>query len=161
MAPGEMNFDPMERELFGNEGINTRLARESIQNSLDADVDRSRRDPIRMRFSLAGIHSPLPSERAAPYLSGLIEHLERINPEHLDDDIAERVLNNNLAEGGVPFLVIEDAGTKGLNGDWLQYNDSDRQTGNENHFFWFFRNIGRSQGRIGQRVVGIGQVGFP
>ena len=162
MAPGEMNFDPMERELFGNEGINTRLARESIQNSLDAVADKSRRNPIRMRFSLAGIHSPLPAERAAPYLSGLIEHLGHINPEHLDDDIAERVLNNNLAAGGVPFLVIEDASTQGLNGDWWQFNDSDQQTGNQNHFFWFFRNIGRSgKGDSDNGSWGLGKWVFP
>ena len=162
MTPDELNSDPMERELLGNGGINTRLARESIQNSLDAVADKSRPDPIRMRFSLAGIHSPLPAKRAAPYLSGLIKHLERIAPEHLDDDITERVLNNNLAEGGVPFLVIEDAGTQGLNGDWLQFNDSDQQTGNDNHFFWFFRNIGRSgKGDSDNGSWGLGKWVFP
>ena len=165
MAPGEMNVDPMEREFFGDETINTRLARESIQNSLDAAANKSKPDPVKMRFSLAGIHSPLPSEKAAPYLSGFIEHLNHINPEHLDEDITARILDSDLAAGGVPFLVIEDAGTQGLTGDWAQFDDLDQPAGpdgNDNHFFWFFRNIGRSgKGDSDNGSWGLGKWVFP
>ena len=160
MAPGEMNHDPMEREFFDNETINTRLARESIQNSLDAAADRSRPNPIRMRFSLAGVHSPLSAEQAAPYLTGLIDHLNCVDHTHLSDDIATRIDNGDLTRGGMPFLVIEDAGTQGLTGDWLQFDDSEYETGQDNHFYWFFRkHRPLRKRRLGQRVLGSWQVG--
>lgn len=73
MSRAEENHDPMERELFEGEPINTRLVREAIQNSLDAGASADRKDanaPVRMRFSLAGIHNPLPAERAGRYFDG-------------------------------------------------------------------------------------------
>ena len=162
MSPGEMNFDPMEREFFGDEPINTRLARESIQNSLDAAVERSSSQPVKMRFSLAGIHSPLPVAQAAPYLTGLIEHLEQVSAEHLDEDITTRISGGDLATGGVPFLVIEDAGTQGLTGSWEQFDDSELQNETDDHFYWFFRNIGRSgKGDSDNGSWGLGKWVFP
>lgn len=67
MTLAEENYDPMERELFESEPINTRLVREAIQNSL------------------AGIHNPLPAERAARYLDGLADHLTYINLTYIND----------------------------------------------------------------------------
>ena len=77
MTLAEENYDPMERELFESEPINTRLAREAIQNSLDAGP-KGANAPVRMRFALAGIHNPLPAERAARYLDSLADHLTYI-----------------------------------------------------------------------------------
>ncbi len=148
MPPSLPNQAPMEREFFVDEPINTRIVRESIQNSLDAGYDRRRRrngspsTPVRVRFSLAGIVNPLLVEQAKHYFSGLEEHLREA--EGLDGDIQRRLGNGGLIDDGVPFLVIEDAGTIGLAGDWQQYDDTDAASARDNHFYWFFRNVGRS-----------------
>ena len=148
MPPSLPNQTPMEREFFVDEPINTRLVRESIQNSLDAGADRVRRRkgdspiPVRVRFSLAGLNDPLPQDRATRYFEGLEEHL-RVT-EGLDGDMQLRLSNGSIIDDGVPFIVIEDAGTIGLIGDWRQYDDLDVSSARQNHFYWFFRNVGRS-----------------
>ena len=144
------NQAPMEREFFVDESINTRIVREAIQNSLDAGADRRRRRrgdapaPVRVRFSLAGINAPLSQERAARYFDGLEEHLRPI--VGLDGNIQRRLANGNLVDDDLPFIVIEDNGTTGLTGDWRQndYDDPSSDSARENHFYWFFRNVGYS-----------------
>ncbi len=159
MAPGEMNHDPMEREFFEGEALNTRLARESIQNSLDAAIQGSN-GPVRMRFSMAGISHPLPAEAAAKYFVGLDEHLACI-PD-MDDEIDASVRKGELSKSGVPYLVIEDAGTVGLTGDWSKFDDPADGTAQVNNFFWFFRNIGRSgKGASANGSWGLGKWVFP
>ena len=159
MSRAEENHDPMERELFEGEPINTRLVREAIQNSLDAGRNDANA-PVRMRFSLAGIHNPLPAERATRYFGGLADHLDQIHD--LDDSIIARLLAGDISDGGVPFLVIEDAGTTGLAGDWEQHDDSPDNPAAGNHFYWFFRNIGRSgKGDADNGSWGLGKWVFP
>lgn len=163
MSRAEENHDPMERELFEGEPINTRLVREAIQNSLDAGANAGRKNtnaPVRMRFSLAGIHNPLSAEQAAGYFDGLADHLNYISD--LDEGINERLLAGEISDGGVPFLVIEDAGTSGLIGNWEQYDDSVANPAESNHFYWFFRNIGRSGKRDADNGSwGLGKWVFP
>lgn len=148
MPPSLPNQAPMEREFFVDEPINTRIVRESIQNSLDAAADKSQRrrsnatNPVRVRFSLSGISAPLPPERAAQYFDGLAQHLR--TAENLDADIRRRLNSPSIVDDGLPFIVIEDAGTIGLTGDWRQFDDTDAASARENHFYWFFRNVGRS-----------------
>lgn len=143
MERGELNRDPMERELFAAETANERLVREAVQNSLDAAISRAdsaAARPVRMRFSLHGVHSPLDVFSAAAYVEGLEEHLQTgLDPS---DDFRKQVRLRGLANSGMPYIVIEDAGTVGLEGDWSQFDDSG-QAG-DNHFYWFFRNVGRS-----------------
>ena len=117
----EINQDPMEREFFGDEPINTRLVRESIQNSLDAGIAKvstapsdMANEPVRVRFSLAGIHNPLSIQQASKYLAGLGPHISAL-PE----------LRNLEMDASMPFIVVEDAGTVGLQGDWEQDKDSE------------------------------------
>ena len=145
MARGELNQDPMERELFADEPINERLVREAIQNSLDASLTRvgaSTGGPVRVRFSLQGIRNPLAPTAAAPYLHGLTDHLVAgLDPT---DDLRRRIADRGLAGEQMQYLVIEDAGTVGLGGDWRQYDDSGEESAQDNHFYWFFRNVGRS-----------------
>ena len=149
MPPSLPNQAPMEREFFVDEPINKRLVRESIQNSLDAGMERRNHrkgyapTPVRVRFSLAGINQPLTQDRAAHYFNGLDDHL-RSNVGDLDGEMQGRLRNGSLLDGGLPFIVIEDAGTIGLTGDWRQYDDQDASSARENHFYWFFRNVGRS-----------------
>ena len=145
MARGELNQDPMERELFADEPINERLVREAIQNSLDASLARaglSKGAPVRVRFSLRGIRHPLGAADAAAYLGGLGEHLiAGLDP---NDDFRRLLARRGLVDAAMPYLVVEDAGTVGLEGDWGQYDDSVEESAQDNHFYWFFRNVGRS-----------------
>ena len=145
MQPGEINRDPMEGELFVEEPINERLVREAVQNSLDAALSRADGPvvgPVRMRFSLRGVHSPLDASDAAAYVEGLEDHLQKgLDP---GDDFRRQVALRGLANDGMPYMVIEDAGTVGLEGDWRQFDDSDEAPADDNHFYWFFRNVGRS-----------------
>lgn len=168
MPPSLPNQAPMEREFFVDEPINTRIVREAIQNSLDAGADRKRRrkgyipTPVRVRFSLAGINDPLPQERVAQYFGGLDEHLWRIND--LDSSMQRLLHNGSLVDEDVPFIVIEDAGTIGLTGDWWvnDYDDPSSRSARENHFYWFFRNVGYS-GKSGSDngSWGLGKWVFP
>lgn len=142
----EMNQDPMQREFFESEPKNTRLVRESIQNSLDAGIAHVSSgvedQPVRVRFSLAGIHHPLPADRAERYFTRLAPHINAI-PE-LDDAIRALAARNDLTRDGVPFIVVEDAGTVGLEGDYQQGKDSESNPAQRNNFYWFFRNEARS-----------------
>ena len=163
MSRAEINQDPMEREFFEDEPINTRLVRETIQNSLDAGVARvsgSSDEPVRLRFSLAGIHNPLPSQMASKYFHGIAPHLDALN--EIDDAIARRAAQGDLTHDGLPFIVIEDTGTVGLEGDWEQFDDNENQPADNNHFYWFFRNIGRSgKGDSDNGSWGLGKWVFP
>ena len=155
MSRGEVNRETMEWEFFEDESRVTRLVRESIQNSLDAQgvgADDAR-ETTKVRFSLTGIERPLSRHRAEPYLKGLASHLEAVPELRISDLVA-------LAADGMPYIVIEDAGTVGLEGDHLQYDDSQASEGN--HFYWFFRNVGRSgKGDNSNGSWGLGKWVFP
>ena len=157
MSRGEVNRETMEWEFFEDEDRVTRLVRESIQNSLDATGAGANGVPgtTRVRFSLTGIDRPLPAHRAESYLDGLGAHVAAVQ----DLEIAD--LNSLVAESkGMPYIVIEDQGTVGLEGDHLQYDDSQATEGN--HFYWFFRNVGRSgKGENSNGSWGLGKWVFP
>ena len=131
-----------------DEPINVRLVREVIQNSLDAAIDKSQGSPrgssgpVRVRFSLAGIAKPMSDKQAEAYFFGLEPHLQK-TPD-LEDDVVTRLRSGSLVAGGVPYLVIEDDRTTGLNGKWDQDDDGPEQPAEGNDFYWFFRNVGRS-----------------
>ena len=65
-----------------------------------------------------------------------------------DDGGARRAAQGDLTHDGVPFIVIEDEGTVGLDGDWEQFDDNESQPADNNHFYWFFRNIGTAVARL-------------
>ena len=166
MSPAEKNQESVEREFFQEENINVRLVREVIQNSLDAALSREQQPgnaaggPVRVRFSLAGITEPLPESRAAGYFAGLEPHLRTL--DDLDDSIQSRLESGSLVSGGVPYLVVEDDRTRGLNGDWRQFDDSPDNPAQGNDFYWFFRNTGRSgKGATDNGSWGLGKWVFP
>ena len=146
--PSAPNQESLEWHLMGGDGdsINTGLVREAVQNSLDAALSRHSEEyagePVRMRFSLAGIQAPLPPDRAARYFAGLTEHLRHLRI--LDGDLQRRVERGDVAAGAVPFIVIEDSGTTGLTGCPAQTYHDEFNKADDNYFYWFFRNIGRS-----------------
>ena len=167
MTPAELNHESMEREFFAGEPINTRLVREAIQNSLDAGVahvysgsSSDSAEPVRIRFSLAGIHTPLPASVAKKYFTGLAPHLNALAEP--DDTLGVLAARNDLTQDGVRFIIIEDAGTLGLEGNWEQYDDSENEPAENNHFYWFFRNVGRSgKGDSDNGSWGLGKWVFP
>src|SRR6185295_17137772 len=110
--------------------------RESIQNSLDARAMRSR-SPVRVRFRFAAGRHALAAEAVREYFGGLEPHLQA----------AARTIHTVLPreDEAVPYLLIEDFGTRGLTGDPSIDPELD-PAGEEqkNDFFYFWRNVGRS-----------------
>ncbi|HYM61741.1 MAG TPA: hypothetical protein VEZ11_12720 [Thermoanaerobaculia bacterium] len=146
MDRGEVNRDPVHDEFFKEQDLADALVREAIQNSLDA---RRGRSTVRVRFRLAtGAHALAP-ERAGAYLHGLAEHLEAID------------IRAPLADEPVPFLTIEDAGTRGLTGDPEADPDLDDSRGEKNDFYFFWRNVGRTvKGELDRGRWGLGKSVF-
>src|SRR5215212_2732279 len=134
MQPGEVHVDPVHDEFFKAQDLADALVRESIQNSLDARIPRSR-SPVRVRFRFAaGVHAA-PVEIRGEYFDGLSVHLRA----------AAKSMHAVLPRDDepVPYLVIEDFGTRGLTGD--PHLDPELEAPGEeqkNDFFYFWRNVG-------------------
>lgn len=132
---------PQEAELFkdkdADEGEypgNDYLVREVIQNALDARADDSD-GPVKVRFALHDATDAPDEERLAYYFSRLRAPLEAFQVEFSAD--------------GVPslsprFLVCEDFGTRGLEGNEHHFGEIPPGDTSRQDFFWFWRNIGSS-----------------
>jgi hypothetical protein len=137
MHPGEMNVDPIEGEFFTTEALRSitdALVREAIQNSLDAAAGGG---PTVVRFSLHPRPSAVQdsSDLQMLYLNGLSAHLHAPHSGLPEPPPLEEPLG---------FIAIEDYGTRGLQGDVVQYDDLDEDI-RKNDFFYFWRNIGRTR----------------
>ncbi|MDP2863526.1 MAG: hypothetical protein Q8N95_12100 [Desulfobacterales bacterium] len=131
MQPGEINIDPIEEEFFTTEALGSitdALVREAIQNSLDA---RNGSGPVTVRFDLQKISLQDQPAIAERYFSRLGDHLQA-KQSGLQD-----VPSFNPE---MDCLLIEDFGTRGLQGDENQYDDAD-DNGKLNDFYYFWRNI--------------------
>lgn len=151
MERAELNSNPVEGEFFTPQGIADALVRESIQNSLDARRD-DYTGPVKVRIAASGTDQALPADQAEEYLRGLRPHL------------AAQADLPAVPEAGtpMPFLVIEDFGTRGLCGDELQADDREQRGSKKNHFYYFWRNVGRS-GKQDEDLGrwGLGKTVFP
>lgn len=152
MSQGEMNADPIEGEFFSTDHLDSladALVRETIQNSLDAGLPGQK---VRVRFRIT---DPVPRNRhwSEFYLSGLSPHIASDKSGLPDLPRPREPLN---------FLVIEDFGTRGLEGDPLQNNDLDgKPREGKNDFFYFWRNVGRSKkGKDERGRWGLGKTVF-
>src|SRR5262245_63391491 len=96
-----------EGEYAGNDA----LVREVLQNSVDAS---SGRGPVRVRLAIHEADEAPPSARLAHYFERLREPL-----------LGRQVEFNGDAHPHLPcrFLVCEDFGTRGLEGDPLRFSD--------------------------------------
>jgi len=150
LAPGDTNRDPIQSEFFASESIDDSadaLVREGIQNTLDA---RRRGEPARVRISISGEEKALSFEAIEQYLDGIWPHL--------------RSPDNGLHNAPAPtercqYLVFEDFGTTGLEGDPLQWR---KIAGERNSFFNFFRSEGYSEkGETDRGRWGVGKTVFP
>ena len=137
MRPGEINVDPIEGEFFTTEAIGSitdALVRESIQNSLDAAQGDG---PVTLSFSF----SAGPGRSSDPQ-SVIKTYLETLTP-HLEARHSGLPELPSTAEN-LEHILIEDYGTRGLQGDIRQYDDLDDDV-KKNDFYYFWRNIGRTR----------------
>jgi hypothetical protein len=131
--------DPNEAVLFKTEQAgegeyagNDALVREILQNSVDA---RAGDGPVRVRLAIHDPGDAPPPPRLAYYFKRLREPLKARQVE--------------FDSAGVPqlpcrFLVCEDFGTRGLEGDTSLFADPPVGDRSRQDFFWFWRNTGRS-----------------
>lgn len=134
MFPGEINVDPIEGEFFTTEALGSitdAVVREAVQNSLDACNGSG---PVTVRFEHRKISLQNTPEIKENYFRGIESHL-RSGQSGLNK-IPD--LNQEM-----DCLLIEDFGTRGLQGDEIQYDDAD-DNGKRNDFYYFWRNIGRT-----------------
>lgn len=130
--------EPREAELFRTEqseedeyaGTDA-LVREVLQNSIDAG---SGEGPVRVRIAIHDAIDAPAADRLAHYFLRLKAPLS-----------GRRI---QFRQNGAPklpcrFLVCEDFGTRGLEGDTTLAQDPP-PGGPPQDFFWFWRNIGRS-----------------
>jgi len=153
MDAGEVHVDPVHDEFFKAQDLADALVRESIQNSLDARPPRSRA-PVRVAFRFAIGRRALDADASRAYFAGLEPHLQSVAKiVHVPPPPADEA---------VPFLLIEDSGTRGLTGD--PEIDPELAAGTEdrkNDFFYFWRNVGRSsKGEIDRGRWGLGKAVF-
>ena len=136
----EARRDPSEAELFKNNqddneeyaGVDT-LVRETIQNSIDAASIQAG-NIVRVRISL---HSKV----EMPSTLRLVEYFERLEAPLKTKDVAYNRQGSPDLNCG--FLVCEDFGTRGLEGNPNLTSDPTDRNKRED-FYWFWRNIGRS-----------------
>lgn len=150
--PGDNLSDPdFTKALFASDSeaaVARSLIREAIQNSLDAREPTAER--VRVRIALFRGDSAVEPKSAVEYLEGLQPHLEAQDaglagaPEPVDP---------------IPFLVLEDFGTRGLCGDSEHWRPIDIGA---NAFFLFFRALGRSgKANEARGRWGVGKFVFP
>ncbi len=147
--PGEITRDPIIGEFFSTDAIENpaeALVREGIQNALDAKTQSA----IRVRIFLKNESHILTDNQASLWFNGIWGHLD--------------AKGNGLREvpdktDPCPYLVFEDFGTIGLQGNIHQPFD---EPNNKNSFFYFFRAEGRSaKGETDRGRWGIGKHVFP
>ncbi len=123
------------------------FVREAFQNSIDG---ASGNGPVRIRLYISGLARALEPGLAKKYFGGFFEHIRACGS--LQDDWFA------IENSDCPFIVFEDFNTVGLSGD-----ESVSDGGDEgNHFYHFFRTVGRSGKESGNRLGrwGIGKFVF-
>ncbi len=149
LVPGYKIREATQGEFFATDAIRNpaeAIVRESVQNSLDATTG----GPVRVRFYLSGAEDALRADRAADWFTGAWPHFEA------DDN---GLKDCPKADEPCRFVVCEDFGTRGLQGDPSQWENL---PGKKNNFFYFFRTEGRSAKSDTDRGRwGLGKYVFP
>jgi hypothetical protein len=151
-APGDNLSDPdFTKALFATDSdsaVARSLVREALQNSLDAKANGAPR--VRVRIAIHRDRKAASPAAIRPFTTGIDPHLNAFDSGLPDPpDLA----------APVPYLVLEDFGTKGLRGDpehWQPIGIG------ANAFFLFFRALGRSGKADESRGRwGVGKFVFP
>jgi len=134
----DVRRSPTETELFKTEQTaegeyagNDALVREVLQNSIDA---RNGAGPVRVRLAIHNADDAPPRRQLAHYFA------------RLQSPLAAREIAYANGRPKVPcrYLVVEDFGVRGLEGDTLLFHDPPPGDKTPQFFYWFWRNIGRS-----------------
>ncbi len=149
---GDTIREPIQSEFFTANAISdpgNALVREGIQNSLDAASDA--KVIVRIRFVESG-HIP-DAKQVRPFMNGAWEHM-LADSTGLDPQAIPPVNDS------CPYIVFEDFGTTGLEGDpEMAFKPI---TGERNHFYHFFRAEGQSDKSESDRGSwGVGKTVFP
>ncbi len=152
MSRAEINQDPTQEDYFNTDHLDNfsdALVREAIQNSLDARL-RNSEVPVRVRITF-------PSQDDLPTASDANRHLENLY-HHIH--ASEAISEPPESEERVTFLVFEDFGTRGLQGDTETADDPAENE--QADFYYFWRNIGRGKKGGDERGRwGLGKTMFP
>lgn len=153
LTPDDVLQNAAHLAFFHDDALNSAvnaLAREDIQNSLDAV---GRNEPcVKIRYRLCG---PATLSQQNRWFHGLQSHLDA-------PQVREELGDVPTLAGKIRWLVIEDFGTTGLEGDPLAHKDPVGGTGQRNDFFWFIRNVARSGKMGGDRGRwGLGKIVYP
>ncbi|MDC3236823.1 hypothetical protein OAT73_06170 [Candidatus Poseidoniaceae archaeon] len=142
---GERNIDPAEDFLFDKLPPLGAIIRESAQNSLDAANDG---ETVRMRISVKTGQNAMSPSVAKKYFENLFPHLK------------ESKMNLPDLNSPMDYVVVEDFGTKGLEGDGEYFGLGDDAP--ENRFYWFHRNTNRTNENLTKRggSYGYGKFAF-
>ncbi|KQC06652.1 MAG: hypothetical protein APR54_01530 [Candidatus Cloacimonas sp. SDB] len=121
LGEGEPERSPHEAEFFnvGDLDASASLVREAIQNSLDARLNSNKQ--VHVKFTLGSE----PKKESNPYYSDLLSHVQSCG---FKLDTANKDKFN--------FLVIEDFGTKGLDGPITRTEVSGGQKSNYYNLWW-------------------------
>ncbi len=149
----DIESDPTQEEFFSNEDVDRldSLVREAIQNSLDARRP-GQEGPVVVRFRFSAPQHALDPAAADRYMKGLWPHLEAagLRPETLPP------------LKPMDYLLIEDFGTTGLDGETGVPSSRARQHGVRSNFYDFWRRSGQShKGGAERGRWGLGKTVFP
>jgi hypothetical protein len=155
-----VNQDPIEGEFFTTQDVGDfadALVRESIQNSLDAKLDKENTEQVvTVRFYFSGKTNANDVRlNNHPYFKGIYPHIVSAD--------------NGLNKKEIPalsektqYIVIEDFQTVGLDGSITENDDPRTDSPLGHNFYWFWRNIGRSGKKGSERGKwGLGKTVFP
>ena len=148
-SPGETIREPIQGEFFASDAISdpgTALVREGIQNALDAGRPG---EQVLVRIFLSGPADGIPASGVAPFFVEAWQHFQASGNGLRPDDLPSTA-------SVCTFLVFEDFGTCGLEGDTQEAFRS--KEGGKNHFYHFFRAEGQSdKGATDRGSWGIGK----
>jgi hypothetical protein len=153
--PTDPVLNPIASEFFASEAVGDAadaLVREAIQNSLDARHKAAKQagKPARVRIHLSGDDGALSAENAKEWFGTIWPHVSADG-----NGLADRP----VADEACPFVVVEDFGTTGLDGEPSAFA-VDRSRPND--FLNFFRAVGYSdKGQHSKGSWGVGKTVFP
>jgi hypothetical protein len=155
LTPDNMkNRNAMQEKFFElDKGMVVSLVRESIQNSLDAK-DPDSRGPVDIRVLISGQEKALSRSAIETFLTDEAWEHYAAKGNGLDAICPER---DELCH----YIVIEDFGTRGLNGDILEWSKPEES---QNNFYHFFRAEGESDKGLtaaSRGKHGVGKIVFP
>ncbi len=152
----DKNREPVLGEFFATDAIRNpaeALVREALQNSLDAGQKNHLGQPldvVKIRILLAANSHAVPAAEVNEFFTGSWPHYSASG---------NGLTKPPTSMESCSYLVIEDFGTSGLEGDVRQWHDI---AGSKNAFFYFFRAEGRTgKGEDDRGRWGIGKYVFP